>query len=871
MATSAKTMHPLQYSPWTSDIELAFYSALAKLKIDHDKLDSSARKVLGLYEINHKDTPERSTRMQIHASALTSDEYVSIQEPKRGSRKQADRALMPLHSNPQGYYRAEGQIRNFNTLEEFRQVDKAAFIERAGKTIWDAINDGTIYSCPSLLCAFSAICYADLKKYKFTYHFAYPCLHSDPQWKLLAPEGKPVEEGVHKLTPKETEPLVDTVQTWRYSVDTRQHGFFLAKRLRKSVLEAQWKAHDGREEVEEEKEDDGNMNFAAQKRRKSRTQSLGDLGFLWSVGSLSSYENGFFDNAEAEDRFICFADPSTYPCNPGWPLRNLLVLIRQRWHLDKAQVLCYRDTHARRDHPTSIILNLESATPVHKGTSPHTQVPQQLSSDMPSLATSTALRPNDVDATGELIEQHKVAPAPTPEPATEHPPKIPDCPKVTGWERNEHNKLISRTVDLAAYMDPTKLADQAVDLNLKLIKWRISPSIDLDAIKHTSCLLLGAGTLGSYVARGLMGWGVRKITFVDNARVSYSNPVRQPLYDFKDCEDGGARKAERAADVLSEIYPGMDANGVNLSVPMAGHAIRPEDEERVGKDFQKLRNLIESHDAVFLLMDTRESRWLPTVMAKAAGKIVINAALGFDTYVVMRHGLQQRPPPAPSSTENAEGTVMVHPDDEEDPLKAAATDPIERRSSSLDAADGRPREEELGCYFCSDVVAPADSQKNATLDQQCTVTRPGVAPLASSLAVELLVSVTQHRLKARAPAPNPPTSGSANQIQPAPPTDPTQPNAHPLGTVPHQLRGYLSTWQTIQVKGKAYDCCAACSPPIIDAYNKKGWDFVKKAITERGYVEEVSGLAEVQRKAEEAEAEIEDFDDEEEDGEGELV
>ncbi|KAI7134913.1 hypothetical protein KC343_g12082, partial [Hortaea werneckii] len=172
MATSATTMHPLQYSPWTSDIELAFYSALAKLKIDHDKLDSSARKVLGLYEINHKDSPERSTRMQIHASALTSDD------------------------NPQGYYRAEGQIRNFNTLEEFRQVDKAAFIERAGKTIWDAINDGTIYSCPSLLCAFSAICYADLKKYKFTYHFAYPCLHSDPQWKLLAPEGKPVEDGV---------------------------------------------------------------------------------------------------------------------------------------------------------------------------------------------------------------------------------------------------------------------------------------------------------------------------------------------------------------------------------------------------------------------------------------------------------------------------------------------------------------------------------------------------------------------------------------------------------------------------------------------------------------------------------------------------
>ena len=378
--------------------------------------------------------------------------------------------------------------------------------------------------------------------------------------------------------------------------------------------------------------EDGNMH----RPKPPRTPSLSELGFLWSVGSLASYENGFFDNADEEDRFVCFADPSTYPSNPGWMLRNLLVLVRQRWHLDKVQILSYRDTHLRREHPTSIVLNLQSTTPVF----PKDQTPQKLSVDMPTMGTSTALWPEDVDATGELIEKKAAPPQPAPQPPTVSErkgsaPKIPPLPRVTGWEKNDQNKIVSRTVDLASYLDPSRLADQAVDLNLKLIKWRISPSIDLETIKHTKCLLLGAGTLGSYVARNLMGWGVRKITFVDNARVSYSNPVRQPLYNFQDCKNGGARKAERAAETLKEIYPGVNAIGLNLSVPMAGHPIM--DDERVKTDFQQLKGLIDQHDAIFLLMDTRESRWLPTVMAKAADKIVINAALGFDTYMVMRY------------------------------------------------------------------------------------------------------------------------------------------------------------------------------------------------------------------------------------------
>ena len=96
-----------------------------------------------------------------------------------------------------------------------------------------------------------------------------------------------------------------------------------------------------------------------------------------------------------------------------------------------------------------------------------------------------------------------------------------------------------------------------------------------------------------------------------------------------------------------------------MSVPMAGHPIM--DEVVVRSEFEALHKLIDDHDAIFLLMDTRESRWLPTVMGKAAGKIVMSAALGFDSFVVMRHGT--------NSCETGQ---------------------------------------ELGCYFCNDVVAPAD-------------------------------------------------------------------------------------------------------------------------------------------------------------------
>ncbi|SCU90054.1 LAMI_0E00408g1_1 [Lachancea mirantina] len=351
--------------------------------------------------------------------------------------------------------------------------------------------------------------------------------------------------------------------------------------------------------------------------------------------------------------------------------------------------------------------------------------------------------------------------------------------KTSGWERNVQNKLIPKLTDLNSLVNPTKLAEQSVDLNLKLMKWRIAPELDLDSIKSCRVLLLGAGTLGCYVARTALAWGVRKITFVDNSTVSLSNPVRQSLYKF---DSHGKPKAAEAALALKEIAPMVDAAGYNLEIPMIGHPVRNEIAQH--RDYDELVRLIKEHDAVFLLMDSRETRWLPTVLGYAENKTVINAALGFDSYLVMRHG-----------TSNCNDTNM-----------------------------------RLGCYFCNDVVAPSDSLRDRTLDQMCTVTRPGVALMASSQSVELLVSLLQHPLRANC----------------------TPDDVNVLGSIPHQIRGFLNEFKTLQLRTPAYVHCSACSSAVVDKLKTCGWDFVRQAMNNYKYVEDLSGLSEVQDLAEKA-------------------
>lgn len=69
---------------------------------------------------------------------------------------------------------------------------------------------------------------------------------------------------------------------------------------------------------------------------------------------------------------------------------------------------------------------------------------------------------------------------------------------------------------------------------------------------------------------------MRHITFVDNAKISYSNPVRQPLYEFEDCLSGGKAKALAAVDRLKKIFPGVVRTFTSFNRFIAAAHQKPE-------------------------------------------------------------------------------------------------------------------------------------------------------------------------------------------------------------------------------------------------------------------------------------------------------
>ncbi|CCH59609.1 hypothetical protein TBLA_0B07930 [Henningerozyma blattae CBS 6284] len=620
-------------------LDTSFFQELARLKLDVLKLDTTELNLIGNIELQDLPAAENNGHLFLDSKSFSDND---------------DRAVFNETSNS-----LFGDILNFNTIENFKSLNKQEYIIKKGHEL---LCRGLTDINKSV--GFSIISYCELKKYKFYYWVCFPCF----QFESLSFSSVKIE--TTSISPK----LVLSCQSWFQENPNNWIALL----------------------------DKGNNNRLVPYSKNS------NLLISKSTGVAAIKDSSLIENV-----------PSAF-------IKNILSIIKVDYPLLKTIEIYFI-----RSNSSSFVETIEICT----------------NSD--NLAANSKL-------------------------------------KVTGWVKNQSGKLLPSIIDLSVMIDPLKINEQSVKLNLKLMKWRIVPDLDLNIIENTSVLILGSGTLGCYISRALLAWGVSKITFVDNGKISYSNPVRQPLFNF---EDYGKPKAVTAAEALKKIYPLVNAKGIQLNIPMIAHPVTCEEREK--KEYMELCTLIKEHDVIFLVTDSREARWVPTILGKLENKIVINAALGFDSYLVMRHG---------------------------------------------------NNENKLGCYFCQDIVAPGDSLKDRTLDEMCTVTRPGIALMAASQAVELMVSLLQSRIS---------DSDSKNANN----SDDKQ---CILGEIPHMIRGFLRDFKTLKLEIPQYECCSACNDIIIRTCEDEGWDFIKKALNDKNYIETLSGLDKVKDLTDD----ILDFDDE---------
>jgi len=84
-----------------------------------------------------------------------------------------------------------------------------------------------------------------------------------------------------------------------------------------------------------------------------------------------------------------------------------------------------------------------------------------------------------------------------------------------------------------------------------------------------------------------------------------------------------------------------------------------------------------------------------------------------------------------------------------------------------------------------------------------------------------------------------------------------------LGLVPHQIRGFLSHFNTLLITGNAYDKCTACSAKVVEEYRAKGFAFLLEVFNNPSYLEDLTGLTELKQATQDISIEWE-VDDEEE-------
>ena len=564
----------------------------------------------------------------------------------------------------------QGQLQISNTLEDFKSSNKKTVLSDYSKVMWKALTSLELQSevdsnLANYLIRFLFLTFADLKKYHYYYWCAFPAMNYPQSCFKVIPNSE-------KISSFFTVPELENIVNKYSELNIHQRMFFL---LIKGI------------------ENDG-----------TEFTKLENFNNFWSLDNVRRLES-----LKSYSVYFAFTDASRKANKYGWILRNFIAYLFVRLTQLSSQiqehsfVSSFISNIGFVSHLKVIAFRLSEKLLVRKDD--HlSKIIDEISQESVLLKLSLGKSPSSqgglsfIPIEDASIEKEQILNLQEEFFALireEINPNSEFLPPFVGFEFNEElGKYLPKFVDCSRQLDPKLLASEAVHLNLKLMKWRLQPAIDLDLVRDTKCLLLGSGTLGCNIARSLVAWGVSKITFVDSGTVSYSNPVRQTLFTFEDCipdKDGNLKpKAFTASEALKRICPTCDSTGHKLSIPMPGHSVAPNQYQAVYEDFRKLESLIDEHDVLFLLTDTRESRWLPSLIGASKHKIIINCALGFDTFLVQRHGLRFR----------CDNEI-----DMKSPFASQYREVIENSSFNDDSV---LMGQQLGCYFCNDVFAPGN-------------------------------------------------------------------------------------------------------------------------------------------------------------------
>ena len=726
---AASPTRNLMFGAPKSSIEIGFWEELYSRKLDSLKLNSTKIPITAELTIGGSLDAQS---VLINKNSFSETNAVGTQQPTPTPNTTGSSSSSATNDSDSTL---RGNLWNVNTIEEFKDLDKRLSLEEEGvEHVWTrGILREEAITNPAILFHFLLLTFADLKTYKFLYWYAAPAVVStsststhrhlsssslyDPTnrlYTLAASSTAAPSVYVTRAIPGQSAPPV--VEKPASIVHALYRGVYTLMRGQDDSTRARF-TYSCLPPV---------FMFAVD---NSGAVSVLTLEQGWGNRFLPNYFVVVMDGSAAP------GSSAVSPSSAGWGTRNLLALLAATVNSDAAMPLdASPESNSTKCQIVGlggeILIKLLKLPSVAGGVEVAFPLVDSLVDACLAEITATATSQEEVvspsAAVGyqscifeiEFSKDNELALRFREEARRgAEPVPVPVAYKVIGWETNERGKPGPKQVDMSTYLNPIQLLSQASNLNLKLMKWRLWEKLDIDKISQTKCLLLGAGTLGCAVARVLLGWGVKNITFVDNGRVSYSNPTRQCLYTFEDCS---ARKfkATAAAEAIKAVNPSCNCTGVVLTIPMPGHAINAFEKADTQAAHDELSALIRDHDVIYLLTDSREARWLPSVIyasippTEAESKILINVALGFDSYLVMRHGQ------ALSSDNGRE---------------AIATD-----ADGVTAETSSPR---LGCYFCNDIIGVSNTLKDRTLDQQCTVTRPGLAYIASAWGVEMMVAL----------------------------------------------------------------------------------------------------------------------------------